>query len=160
MRLSSLVLMLSLAPVASWSAGPEPTSIRIAATGSDIFTVGIDRAAASPAALHGLTAANLELDSPLLARSAPAPAAGVSEAGTKITLAALDPGATRGLRRTEMRRSEMSRVTGSTAAPGSSIASTQEPLPSAWLMGFVTIGLIGYQLRRKHRLLRPQRFSF
>lgn len=30
--------------------------------------------------------------------------------------------------------------------------------PSAWLMVGVTLLLIGYQLRRKHRLLRPHRF--
>lgn len=36
----------------------------------------------------------------------------------------------------------------------------QEPLPSGWLMALVTIGLVGYQLRRKHRLLRPHRFTF
>jgi hypothetical protein len=30
--------------------------------------------------------------------------------------------------------------------------------PSAWLMGGVILFLIGYQLRRKHRLLRPYRF--
>lgn len=28
-----------------------------------------------------------------------------------------------------------------------------------WLMALVTVLLIGHQLRRKHRLLRPQRFS-
>lgn len=30
--------------------------------------------------------------------------------------------------------------------------------PKAWLMGAVILFLIGYQLRRKHRLLRPYRF--
>ena len=34
---------------------------------------------------------------------------------------------------------------------------TEQP-PSFWLMGAVTVFLIGYQLRRKHRLLRPHRF--
>ncbi len=33
-----------------------------------------------------------------------------------------------------------------------------EQPPSAWLMGGVILLLIGYQLRRKHRLLRPHRF--
>jgi hypothetical protein len=33
-----------------------------------------------------------------------------------------------------------------------------EQPPSFWLMGAVTVFLIGYQLRRKHRLLRPHRF--
>lgn len=31
--------------------------------------------------------------------------------------------------------------------------------PSMWLMGAVILLLIGYQLRRKHRLLRPHRFN-
>lgn len=33
-----------------------------------------------------------------------------------------------------------------------------EQPPSFWLMGGVTLFLIAYQLRRKHRLLRPHRF--
>jgi hypothetical protein len=33
-----------------------------------------------------------------------------------------------------------------------------EQPPSFWLMGAVTLFLIAYQLRRKHRLLRPHRF--
>jgi len=32
-------------------------------------------------------------------------------------------------------------------------------VPSGWLMALVTVLLIGHQLRRKHRFLRPQRFS-
>jgi hypothetical protein len=32
-------------------------------------------------------------------------------------------------------------------------------VPSGWLMTLVTVLLIGHQLRRKHRFLRPQRFS-
>lgn len=35
--------------------------------------------------------------------------------------------------------------------------SNPEP-PRAWLMSIVVLLLIGYQLRRKHRLLRPHRF--
>lgn len=34
---------------------------------------------------------------------------------------------------------------------------TEQP-PNMWLMGGVILLLIGYQLRRKHRLLRPHRF--
>jgi hypothetical protein len=34
-----------------------------------------------------------------------------------------------------------------------------ESVPSGWLMALVTVLLIGHQLRRKHRFLRPHRFS-
>lgn len=34
-----------------------------------------------------------------------------------------------------------------------------DSMPSGWLMALVTVLLIGHQLRRKHRFLRPQRFS-
>jgi hypothetical protein len=34
-----------------------------------------------------------------------------------------------------------------------------ESVPSGWLMALVTVLLIGHQLRRKHRFLRPQRFT-
>src|SRR5687767_6230173 len=34
-----------------------------------------------------------------------------------------------------------------------------QSVPSGWLMALVTVLLIGHQLRRKHRFLRPQRFS-
>ena len=34
-----------------------------------------------------------------------------------------------------------------------------DSVPSGWLMALVTVLLIGHQLRRKHRVLRPQRFS-
>jgi hypothetical protein len=34
-----------------------------------------------------------------------------------------------------------------------------DSIPSGWLMALVTVLLIGHQLRRKHRFLRPQRFS-
>jgi hypothetical protein len=34
-----------------------------------------------------------------------------------------------------------------------------DSVPSGWLMALVTVLLIGHQLRRKHRFLRPQRFS-
>jgi hypothetical protein len=37
--------------------------------------------------------------------------------------------------------------------------SMNESVPSGWLMALVTVLLIGHQLRRKHRFLRPQRFS-
>jgi hypothetical protein len=39
----------------------------------------------------------------------------------------------------------------------SSNASTDDS--RGWLMALVTVLLIGHQLRRKHRFLRPQRFS-
>jgi hypothetical protein len=47
----------------------------------------------------------------------------------------------------------------SAAAAGNAGAIEQDALPNGWLMALVTIALIGYQLRRKHRLLRPQRFT-
>lgn len=34
-----------------------------------------------------------------------------------------------------------------------------DSVPSGWLMALVTVLLIGHQLRRKHRFLRPQRFN-
>jgi len=34
-----------------------------------------------------------------------------------------------------------------------------DSVPSGWLMALVTVLLVGHQLRRKHRFLRPQRFS-
>jgi hypothetical protein len=47
----------------------------------------------------------------------------------------------------------------SAAAAGNAGTIEQDALPNGWLMALVTIALIGYQLRRKHRLLRPQRFT-
>jgi hypothetical protein len=38
-----------------------------------------------------------------------------------------------------------------------SLGAPEQP-PSLWLMGAVALFLIAYQLRRKHRLLRPHRF--
>jgi len=38
-------------------------------------------------------------------------------------------------------------------------AQPQEQQPSLWLMGGVILVLLGYQLRRKHRFLRPHRFN-
>ena len=35
----------------------------------------------------------------------------------------------------------------------------ESSVPSGWLMALVTVLLIGHQLRRKHRFLRPQRFT-
>ena len=43
---------------------------------------------------------------------------------------------------------------GSSAAGG-----MDESMPRGWLMALVMVLLIGHQLRRKHRFLRPQRFS-
>jgi hypothetical protein len=44
--------------------------------------------------------------------------------------------------------------TSSSAAGG-----MNDSMPSGWLMAIVTVLLIGHQLRRKHRFLRPQRFT-
>lgn len=43
-------------------------------------------------------------------------------------------------------------------AAASFAASPEDRPPSTWLMIGVAVLLIGYQLRRKHRLLRPHRF--
>jgi hypothetical protein len=46
------------------------------------------------------------------------------------------------------------------AAAGATFSSpSTEQAPSVWLMVGVILLLIGYQLRRKHKLLRPHRFS-
>lgn len=42
---------------------------------------------------------------------------------------------------------------------GSSPAGMDESMPRGWLMALVAVLLIGHQLRRKHRFLRPHRFS-
>ncbi len=52
---------------------------------------------------------------------------------------------------------ERSNRTQATVA-AASFSSPPERPPSVWLMLAVTLLLIGYQLRRKHRLLRPHRF--
>jgi hypothetical protein len=59
-------------------------------------------------------------------------------------------------------RLDGTRLTGDARA--SSMASStaggmNNSMPSGWLMALVTVLLIGHQLRRKHRFLRPQRFS-
>ena len=41
----------------------------------------------------------------------------------------------------------------------SSTGGMEDSMSRGWLMAFVTVLLIGHQLRRKHRFLRPQRFS-
>jgi hypothetical protein len=41
----------------------------------------------------------------------------------------------------------------------SSTAAIDESMPRGWLMALVTVLLIGHQLRRKHRFIRPHRFS-
>jgi hypothetical protein len=40
-----------------------------------------------------------------------------------------------------------------------SSAGADDPITRGWLMALVAVLLIGHQLRRKHRFLRPQRFS-
>lgn len=42
---------------------------------------------------------------------------------------------------------------------GSAASSMDDSMSRGWLMALVTVLLIGHQLRRKHRFLRPQRFS-
>jgi hypothetical protein len=41
----------------------------------------------------------------------------------------------------------------------SSTGGMDDSMPRGWLMALVGVLLIGHQLRRKHRFLRPQRFS-
>jgi 4-hydroxybenzoate polyprenyltransferase len=54
-------------------------------------------------------------------------------------------------------RTATSQAQAALAAAAFASSTTDRP-PSAWLMIGVTLLLIGYQLRRKHRLLRPHRF--
>jgi hypothetical protein len=48
---------------------------------------------------------------------------------------------------------------GSSARTGSQPGASGMEDSRGWLMALVTVLLIGHQLRRKHRFLRPQRFS-
>lgn len=41
----------------------------------------------------------------------------------------------------------------------SSAGGMDDSMPRGWLMALVTVLLIGHQLRRKHRFIRPHRFS-
>ena len=41
----------------------------------------------------------------------------------------------------------------------SSAGGMEDSMPRGWLMALVTVLLIGHQLRRKHRFLRPHRFG-
>ncbi|MBL8270379.1 hypothetical protein [Steroidobacter sp.] len=45
------------------------------------------------------------------------------------------------------------------SAARSSASGMEDSMSRGWLMALVTVLLIGHQLRRKHRFLRPQRFS-
>lgn len=47
----------------------------------------------------------------------------------------------------------------SSSRSSSSAGGMNESMPSGWLMALVAVLLIGHQLRRKHRFLRPQRFN-
>jgi hypothetical protein len=47
----------------------------------------------------------------------------------------------------------------SSRASSSAAGMNDSSVPSGWLMALVTVLLIGHQLRRKHRFLRPHRFS-
>lgn len=69
------------------------------------------------------------------------------------------------LRRGEARSNSRSSLTGGAIA-GTSLSgsapharSMDESIPRGWLMALVAVLLIGHQLRRKHRFLRPHRFS-
>lgn len=43
---------------------------------------------------------------------------------------------------------------------GSAVANDAgEPTPDGWLLGGICLGLVAYQLRRKHRQLRPHPFQ-
>lgn len=44
-------------------------------------------------------------------------------------------------------------------AGSSQAGAMDESIPRGWLMALVAVLLIGHQLRRKHRFLRPHRFS-
>jgi hypothetical protein len=56
--------------------------------------------------------------------------------------------------------SRSSNLTANGSSSGSSPAGAMdESIPRGWLMALVAVLLIGHQLRRKHRFLRPQRFS-
>lgn len=46
-----------------------------------------------------------------------------------------------------------------THSRSSSANGMDDPMPRGWLMALVTVLLIGHQLRRKHRFIRPHRFS-
>jgi hypothetical protein len=56
---------------------------------------------------------------------------------------------------TSLRGDSRSSLRSSSSAAGG----MNDSVPSGWLMALVTVLLIGHQLRRKHRFLRPQRFS-
>jgi hypothetical protein len=49
--------------------------------------------------------------------------------------------------------------TRSSLRSSSAAGGMNDSMPSGWLMALVTVLLIGHQLRRKHRFLRPQRFN-
>lgn len=49
--------------------------------------------------------------------------------------------------------------TRSSLRSSSAASGMNDSVPSGWLMALVTVLLIGHQLRRKHRFLRPQRFN-
>lgn len=53
----------------------------------------------------------------------------------------------------------MSGDTRTSSRPSPTAAGMNDPVPSGWLMALVAVLLIGHQLRRKHRFLRPQRFT-
>lgn len=56
-------------------------------------------------------------------------------------------------------RLDGAKLGGDTRAGSSAAGGMPDSVPSGWLMALVTVLLIGHQLRRKHRFLRPQRFT-
>lgn len=48
---------------------------------------------------------------------------------------------------------------GSSLSGQDAAGNSTAPSTNGWLMALVAVLLIGHQLRRKHRFLRPQRFS-
>ena len=47
----------------------------------------------------------------------------------------------------------------SARSSSSAAGGMNDSVPSGWLMALVAVLLIGHQLRRKHRFLRPHRFN-
>lgn len=58
-----------------------------------------------------------------------------------------------------LRSSNSSGKAGRAHSGSSPAGAMDESIPRGWLMALVAVLLIGHQLRRKHRFLRPQRFS-
>jgi hypothetical protein len=64
------------------------------------------------------------------------------------------------IKRNDARPSSRSSLTGTSlsgSTPGAN--AMEDSIPRGWLMALIAVLLIGHQLRRKHRFLRPQRFN-